>query len=159
VVLSPDHSEPSLTATASFGVRTFLASCRSTKRDRLIHFSPQYCLFHRFVNVPIGHPSQFAKLTVHVNNTIRVELSQQTHGARALSFSPLIRYTPSNWRTNSWESLCTTIFFRPSRMSASRPINHIRRHYSWRDEVVTHAIFIENHHAVDHQAIPLRVPP
>ena len=112
MVLSPDHSEPSLTATTSFGVRTFLASCGSTKRDRLIHFSPQYCLFHRFVNVPIGHPtSQFAKLTAHVNNTIRVELSQQTHGAR----DSLIRYTPPNCRTNNWESLCATIFFPESK--------------------------------------------
>jgi len=41
VVLSPDHSGPSLTATPSFGVRTFLPSRVSTKSDRLIHFSPR----------------------------------------------------------------------------------------------------------------------
>ncbi len=41
VVLSPDHAGPSLTATLSFGVRTFLPPCISTESDRLIHFSPQ----------------------------------------------------------------------------------------------------------------------
>ena len=39
VVLSPDHSEPPLAATLSFGVRTFLPPPEA-KSDRLIYFSP-----------------------------------------------------------------------------------------------------------------------
>ena len=40
VVLSPDYSEPSLAATLSFGVRTFLPSFK--KGDCLIRFSPPH---------------------------------------------------------------------------------------------------------------------
>ena len=39
VVLSPDHSGPPLTATLSYGVRTFLPPLEA-ESDRLIHFSP-----------------------------------------------------------------------------------------------------------------------
>ena len=39
VVLSPDHSGPPLTATLSYGVRTFLPLPEAAG-DRLIHFSP-----------------------------------------------------------------------------------------------------------------------
>ena len=51
VVLSPDRSEPSLTATLSYGVRTFLL--RSRGGDRLIRFSPRSVLTFGIVEAAI----------------------------------------------------------------------------------------------------------
>ena len=111
VVLSPDHSEPSLTATLSYGVRTFLL--RSRGGDRLIHFSPAMILLMRLVNTSIGQPvGNFVQFATHMNDTIGIELTQQTGRALSkstLSFSSLTRYSPLSWRTSSCESLCTTI--------------------------------------------------
>jgi hypothetical protein len=80
VALSPDRSEPSLAATSSYGVRTFLASRVSAIRDRLIHFSPDYLCA---TSIPrFGHSvSQFTHLARHMKNTIRIELPQQNNHA------------------------------------------------------------------------------
>jgi hypothetical protein len=70
VVLSPDCTGPSLTATLSFGVRTFLPPCKSMESDRLIHFSPKslvHLLDRSLVGQPIG---SFIHWPVRVNNRL-----------------------------------------------------------------------------------------
>ena len=62
----------------------------------------------------IGQPiCQFVHLAAHMNNTIRVELAQQTHGARdsSLSFSPLIRYTHSTGAPRAANRFARRYFF------------------------------------------------
>jgi len=58
VVLSPDHSEPPLTATLSCGVRTFLPPPEA-ESDRLIHSSPVkiFCWLRRYLCSSIGLPT------------------------------------------------------------------------------------------------------
>ena len=79
VVLSPDRSEPSLTATLSYGVRTFLL--RSRGGDRLIRFSPRSVLLpcanvEAAIDSTVG--SFIKKYPPHMDDTIGTEPTQQT---------------------------------------------------------------------------------
>ena len=77
MVLSPDRSEPSLTATLSYGVRTFLL--RSRGGDRLIRFSPRSVLSCVIVEAAIDSTvGNFAKFPSHMDDTIGTEPTQQT---------------------------------------------------------------------------------
>jgi hypothetical protein len=119
VVLSPDHSGPPLTATPSYGVRTFLPSRLCARSDRSIHFSLQWNVWprRRYLHWPIDLP--ICPTRGAHDNTIGIKLAQPSHRAlkRHFELCDLDRIFGVQIAEQELESLCRRISFCPNRRS------------------------------------------